>query len=105
MNDFRTNHLNDEQKRIADSIVRVLGSKASGGGCRAFYSPEEWTERGEDYGANSKLVLVHDGGDLARFCNYDHRDYEAINRLDNALREIGYYVECCTCWYSAVYPI
>jgi len=92
-------------EKAAEAIVRLLGPDASGGGCRAFYSPEEWRERGETYGRKSLLVLVHDGGDLARHCNYDYGDYKAVERLAETLKPFDLYVEACTSWYSAVYPI
>lgn len=101
--DFATDHLNDEQKKIAGVMLEVAGKKASGGGCRAFYTPEEWIDRGESYGKESKLIVCHDGGDLAKFCNFDYQQYKAIDRMEKALAEIGYYVEQCTSWYSAVY--
>ena len=34
------------------------------GGCRVFYSPQEWAERKETYGTKAELIVVHDGGDL-----------------------------------------
>lgn len=106
-NDFVTDHLSNEQKKIASvvkSVIKdVMGREAFGGGCRAFWTPEEWQARKEQYGTNSKLVLVHDGGDLARFCSYDYQDYDAVERLNQALEKAGYYFEQCTTWYSAVY--
>lgn len=77
----------------------------SSGGCRAFYTPQEWRERGEQYGLNSALVVVYDGGDHAMFFDYNHECYRAIDRMNEALAKVGYYFECCTCWYSAIYPI
>jgi hypothetical protein len=102
-NDFKTDHLNEEQKKIAAVMVKVAGKGASGGGCPAFYTPEQWKERGETYGTESKLIVCHDGGDLAKFCNFDYCQYAAMDRMSAALGKIGYYVENCTSWYSAVY--
>ena len=59
--------------------------------------------RNEKYGLDAVLILVHDGGDLARFCNYDYECYRAIERLAAALGKAGYFIENCTGWYSAVY--
>lgn len=75
------------------------------GGCTTFYSPKQWTERGERYGRNSALIITHDGGDVAQYFNYDYGAYEAINKMDNALREVGLYAECCTGWYTAIYKL
>lgn len=104
-NDFATDHLEtDEQRKIAETIIKTLPKGASGGGCQAFYTPQEWAERGE-YGKNSVLILCHDGGALAPYCNFDYMRYECIDQMNNALKAIGYYCEQCTSWYSAVYPI
>jgi len=97
--------LSEGGKKAAEAIRQLLGPHAYGGGCRAFYSPEEWHDRGERYGCESVLVLCHDGGDLARFCNYDYQDYDAVEKMSDALKGLGFYVESCTSWYSAVYPI
>jgi hypothetical protein len=75
------------------------------GGCKAFYSPEEWKERGEDYGTNSKLVIVHDGGSLASVFNLDYEQYELNESMNQELIRHGLFVEQCTSWYSAVYEI
>lgn len=96
-------NLNPEQEKVAQIVLDVLGENADTGGCRPFYSPDEWLERGEEYGHNSVLILVHDGGDLAPYCNWDYCEYEKIDKLSNALEVSGYYVEQCTTWYSAVY--
>lgn len=103
--DFRTEQLNREGKRIAEAILGVLPETASGGGCTAFYTPEQWRNRGETYGRDSALVIVHDGGDLAPYFNYDRERYNDIERMNEALARIGYYAENCTSWYSAAYPI
>lgn len=101
--DFDTSHLSGETLKIANVVKLVIGEGASGGGCKAFYTPKQWAEKGEKYGTKSKLILVHDGGDLAYYCNYDYECYGMIEKLSKALGEFGYYVESCTTWYSAVY--
>ena len=103
--DFRMDHLKGDALKVAKVICKVLGKDADGGGCRAFYTPEEWKARKEKYGCDSVLVLVHDGGDLAPLCNWDYGCYEMSERLRIALEKAGFYYDQCTCWYSAVYPI
>lgn len=98
-------------KAIAELVALFLsadlqsraGRAPSGCGCRAFYTPEQWRERGEEHGGDALLILCHDGGDLAPLCNYDHCEYEAIERFAEALAARGLRVECQTTWYSAVY--
>lgn len=97
--------LSDEGRKVAEAIKDLLGPEATGGGCRAFYAPEEWADRGESYGTTSVLVLCHDGGALAPYCNMDYGAWPLVEKLMGVLRPLGYYVEGCTCWYSAVYPI
>jgi hypothetical protein len=107
--DFGTDHLNGKARGLANAIVRWLtarnGQAPYGGGCRAFYSAKEWRERGEDYGTTGVLVLVHDGGDLAPYCSWDYCQYAAMDDFRSFLEGRGYYVEQCTSWYSAIYPI
>lgn len=95
----------DETRKIHKAIVKVLGSDTYTGGCRAFYTPQEWRERGEKYGTESKLIVCHDGGALTAYFNYDYMDYPAIERMTNALADLGYFAQPCTSWYTAIYPI
>lgn len=88
---------------ILNTARAACGGEISTGGCRAFYSPAQWKDRDEEYGTKSLLVVVHDGGDLARFFNHDYMDYKAIEQMDKALRAMGVYAESCTCWYTAIY--
>lgn len=102
---FDTSHLEGTEKKIADKIVSVLFEGAKTGGCRPFYSVEEWEDRGEQYGTSSELIVVHDGGDHARYFNMDYMDYKSVEEMNEALFEIGYYAEQCTSWYSAIYKV
>jgi hypothetical protein len=93
----------DVTKKICDTIIDVVGEDACAAGCRAFYTPEEWMARGERYGLNSILIVVHDGGDLAPYFNYDYGRYELTEKMRKALKKIGYWSEACTSWYTAIY--
>lgn len=90
---------------IAETIRKDCGPNASGGGCQLFYTPSEWKDRGEEYGTNSKLVIVHDGGDQAPFFNWAYCEYTRMEKMVEALKPLGFYPEQCTCWYSAIYAI
>ena len=105
MRGFDATHLAGDCLKVAEIVREVLGPKADDGGCKPFYSPEEWVAKGERFGTKSVLVLVHDGGDLAPYCNYDYMEYEKVGRLSDALEKSGFYVENCTSWYSAVYKV
>lgn len=104
--DFQYQHLNQEQQNIAKAIIgyadHIFG-KASGGGCKAFYTPEEWKERGEDYVTDAVLIVCHDGGDLAPLFNWDYCAYELREKMDEVLKKLGFFPEQCTSWYSAIY--
>lgn len=109
-NDFEIpEDLSPTGKIVAEKILaaakKAVEGDIDGGGCQAFYSPEEWKLRGESYGQNALLIIVHDGGDLAPFFNYDYEAYALIDRMDNALSELDCYAEQCTSWYSAVYAL
>ncbi len=91
-------------KLIHSTILKVIGHDAYTGGCRAFYTPEEWKAKGEKYGLNATLIIAHDGGDLADYFGPMAPD-ELIIKMENALSAIGYYADLCTGWYSAVYPV
>lgn len=105
--DFSVKHLDDDQKKIASVIIKAIKKinkrDPYGGGCKAFYTPKEWEERNEDYGRDAKLILVHDGGDLAPLCNYSYCDYSGIEKFRKAIEKAGLHIEQCTSWYSGVY--
>lgn len=73
------------------------------GGCRAFYSPAEWRGRGEQYGCDSELIVVYDGGQVREPFDPNGGSCAHEDEMARALREIGAYPERCACWYSAIY--
>lgn len=75
------------------------------GGCQAFYTPQEWKERGERYGHNSVLIVVHDGGDLGAYFDYAQDNERAMTGMRDALYAVGLYAENCTNWYTAIYDV
>lgn len=74
------------------------------GGCRAFYSPKEWKERGEAHGLDAALIVVFDGGDLAHYFNPSYESGALLSKMHKALVAMGFRYELCTHWYAAVYP-
>ncbi len=93
------------QADIVEWVEKYQGREIQTGGCKPFYTTQEWRERKEEYGLNSKLIIVHDGGDFARYCNGSYGDFHAIDAFSSFLYTRGLYVESCTCWYSAVYSV
>ena len=86
-------------------VARSSISEFSTGGCTPFYSAKQWKDKGEEYGLSSKLIVCHDGGDLAYFFNWNYGAYESIEKMRKALELAGYYAEQCTGWYTAIYKL
>jgi hypothetical protein len=101
----RPEKLSDLGNAAYDRIMEYLHEKGltNTGGCKTFYSPKEWADRGEDYGTDSLLIIVHDGGDHARAFSWDYEDYKTIEGMVETLKPLGLFPEQCTCWYSAIY--
>ena len=115
--------LSERGRRAHEVIVGYLTElgRLDTGGCQAFYSPAEWIARGEGYGLRSVLVVVYDGGDhrpvFSLDAAYDHdcrtfrergaeyRPYEMYEAMQKRLHDVGLYIEECTAWYGAVYPV
>ncbi len=79
---------------------------------KVFYSPKEWKERGEQYGTESKLVIVIEGAAARRCLSMDAcyevarpstNCYEPYEALQERLGAVGLYNQDCTSWYSAIY--
>lgn len=92
-------------KRAAEAILAVLTKHdaADTGGCKAFYSPREWKDRGEKYGTESVLIVVYDGGAHRSFFESEGWGFKRIEEMQAALAAAGFWIEPCTGWYAAVY--
>ena len=88
-------------KVVIDLMHKDGYSAEDTGGCKVFYSPKRWQERGENYGTSSKLIIVHDGG--AHEYYFNGYDYTQLEKQMVAFSKTDLYVEQCTGWYSAVY--
>lgn len=87
-------------------IKRVRADQANPIGLeQAFCSAQDWADRGEKYGLKSELIIIHDGGDLGPYFSYDRENYNAIEKMDKDLHEIGMYAQQCTRWYTAIYKL
>lgn len=103
--------LDAKGRKAAQAIIKLLKKHGADDlGSNRFYTPQQWRDRGEEYGRNSVLVITYDGGDHRRFFNMDAcyrtgraSDYDSWEEMQEVLREAGFYFEECTCWYAAVY--
>jgi hypothetical protein len=77
----------------------------SGGATRVFYSPQEWTARGEEYSQRALLVVTYDGGFHRAAMTVREGKYELNDKMQKALGAIGCYFGEGTSWYGGVYPI
>lgn len=104
-------------KEILAVVVDHHGQEAVEIECRQnqwFYLPSKWAARGERYGQNSELVVVHECNALAIFFSYDYayevghslgvKAYDYIELMRAHLETIKLYAEQCTRWYSGIYP-
>jgi len=89
-------------QRIVKFIKKRQGGKASTGGCRTFYTPQEWARRGEKYGTKSLLIVVYDGGDVMPYFNMNY-GWRLVEDMNDELRKIGVYSEEATGWYASIY--
>jgi len=100
--------LSEHGQRAWRVIVDALKERGleDTGGCKVFYSPREWRERGEEYGTDSELIVVYDGADAKYLFSLDadmDMSYRNTEYMNNKLHEAGLYAGECTCWYSAIY--
>ncbi len=113
--------LSPKARKAYETIVKFLKDRemTDTGGCKAFYSPQEWKGRGEQYGRDGILIVVYDGGDHGAAFNMDacldnaeflraeglkvKNPYETHEAMSAALSTVGCWVEECTGWYAAVY--
>jgi len=104
--------LSEKGRHVAQVIASFIkkkekerwGREASTGGCRTFYSPQEWAARGEPYGTGSLLIVVYDGGDVKPYFNMDH-GWHRVEEMNDELRKVGVFAEPATCWYGSIYEI
>jgi len=98
--------LSDKGQAAWKAIVTLLMSEdptMETGGCKAFYSAEEWRARGERYGRDGVLVIVYDGGDHRPYFTMDSECYDLVDRMQQIVGALGCHIEECTTWYAAVY--
>lgn len=99
--------LSGSGRRAAEIIRDFCREHDLSSGQRVFRDPTDWT----DYGANSLLVVLHEGSDANRALSMDGAyeqnggDYSLYEALAERLRGAGMFIEQCTRWHSAVYAV
>ena len=115
--------LGEPGRRAYEIIVAYLKEHdfSDNGGCKAFYSPAEWSAREESYGTTSHLVVTYDVGAIRPVFSMDaaydldcavyqktgkkRKPYSLYEGVQDKLREAGLYFEECTGCYSAIYSV
>lgn len=85
--------------------MRALGEEGCGG-CKAFYSPEEWTQvNGSPVSRAALLVIIHDGGNMAPRFNLDYEQYKLYDSIDPMLRPRGLWRDHMNSVESRIYRL
>lgn len=85
--------------------MRALGEEGCGG-CKAFYSPEEWTQvSGNPVSRAALMVICHDGGNMAPRFNLDYEQYKLYDSIDPMLRPRGLWRDHMTSVESRIYRL
>jgi hypothetical protein len=92
-------------KEAAQLILDFLLAERLTGtcGCRAFYSPQQWKERGEEYGHDALLILVYDAGDIGMCMDPAEGQHELVDQFRENLDRHGFVIEPLSHWCSAIY--
>lgn len=73
-------------------------------GDTTFFTPNEWRARGGQYGTDSQLVLVFEGG-LYELLNGYSRRVELYDEFDRFVQAFGYFFEMGNAWNLGFYPL
>lgn len=85
--------------------MRRFRTKFYTGGCRAFFSADEWTKKlGNRYGRGAELIVVYDGGSLPDFFRLGENE-NRYTAMRDALREVDLYSEELTYCSSSIHII
>lgn len=88
---------------VRDFAGSLWDRPASTGGCKAFYSPQEWRDKGWEVNDKVLCVACHDGGDLAPLFNLDYQDYKNYDKMVRILHLRGLYPECINSTSTYIY--
>jgi hypothetical protein len=99
---------------IVECLQKLGITTESTGGCRTFYSPSEWKEKGETSGRNAILIVVYDGSSVKYHFSMDaayetkgnkvgSEIYEKTEAMQTYLNEADFRYEELTRWCAAIY--
>jgi len=80
----------------------MIDHKLDPGSHPMFRTPRAWRDRGEKYGGNSLLVVLHEEGDLG-YVLEGEGGWKLAEDLRERLIRAGLFMEQCMSWFSAVY--
>jgi len=92
----------DEKGQLACRIIGAFAKRHQLADDAYFYSPAQWTLRGEAFGTGSKLIIVYDGSEFASLYNTHYEAEALLEKLQRNLEKHGMFMEQCTVWYSVV---
>ena len=99
--------LSRKANKLAKAIAKLAKQRDWNAGQKVFWSPKQWEEKGESYGTDSDLVVLHEGGDHASFFSLDHSynggSYDDYEDQLKFLSKHGFYCESLYSWSSAIY--
>jgi hypothetical protein len=99
-------NLCSQGRSAAQAILGMLteDNECWSGGCRAFFSPQEWRNKGHELIDRTVLVVLHDGGIMSEYFDpvYGGQRYE---RQLQYLRENSFFAEHISHFYAEILPI
>jgi hypothetical protein len=95
-------------QRKAMEYIRAFFSKRQRlytGGCRSFYTPEQWNAKeSADLNVRTAVaVICGDGGEVSYAINSMKGDVAFYRAFNAHLEAAGLYTESLTCWATAIY--
>jgi hypothetical protein len=99
--------LSRKARKLAFALAKLAKERNWNAGQKVFWSPKQWRDKGESYGRDAELVILHEGGAHAPFFSLDHayntRFYNQYEEQVRFLSEYGFWLEGLYTWSSAVY--
>ena len=99
--------LSRKARKLALALAKLAKERNWNAGQKVFWSPKQWRDKGEPYGENSSLIILHEGGDHAPFFSMDY-SYEAgsYDQYEEQLKFLsgyGFWSEGIYRWSTAIY--